>query len=132
MKKWQIWVLGLVVWQAITLLKKDPTLRKKVKSEPGILGKVKVVGESWLKDNKELIEDIKETDWDKTVAAVENDISYDTEKVKNRWAEQLNKDREVEWHETIRNLAWKIPDKKTLAEWVEKYKQRIIKRWDEL
>ncbi len=132
MKKWQIWILWLIVWQAIATFKKDPLLREKVAKEPGILGKAKVFWESWLQDNKEIFEEIKNTDREKTVEKVEKDISYDSEKVKKRWAEQSEKDWETQWHETARTILSKIPDKKTLADWVEKYKQRITQWWDSL
>ena len=96
------------------------------------MGKAKVFWESWLQDNKEIFEEIKNTDREKTVEKVEKDISYDSEKVKKRWAEQSEKDWETQWHETARTILSKIPDKKTLADWVEKYKQRITQWWDSL
>lgn len=132
MKKWQIWVLWLIVGQAINTYKKDKTLQKKVSTEPGILGKAKLIWESRLQDNKEIFEEIKKTDWDKTIDAVEQDIAYDSEKIKKRWTEVSEKDWETTWHDTIRNVISKMPDKKTLADWVEKYKQRIVKWWDTL
>ena len=132
MKKWQIWVLWLVIWQVISTLKKDPVLREKVVKEPGILGKAKVFGEARIQDNKEIFEEIKNTDREKTIETVEKDISYDGEKIKKRTNEQSEKDRETEGHETARTIMSKIPDKKTLADWVEKYKQRIIKWRDAL
>ena len=132
MKKWQIWVLWIVIWQVISTIKKDPVLREKVVNEPGILWKVKVFWEARIQDNKEIFEEIKNTDWDKTIENVEKDISYDGEKIKKRTNEQSEKDRETEGHETARTILSKIPDKKTLADWVEKYKQRIIKWRDAL
>lgn len=132
MKKWQIWILWLVVWQAISTLKKDPTLRKKVAKEPGLLGKAKVFGESRLQDNKEIFEEIKNTNREKTMETVEKDISYDSEKIKKRWNEQSEKDWETTGHDAVRNVISNIPDKKTLADWIEKYKQRIVTWWDSL
>lgn len=132
MKKWQIWVLWVVIGQVISTLKKDPELRKKVVNEPGILWKAKVFGEARIQDNKEIFEEIKNTDREKTIETVEKDISYDSEKVKKRTNEQSEKDWESEGHETARTLLSKIPDKKTLADWVEKYKQRIAKWRDAL
>ena len=122
MKKWQIWILGLIIWQAISTFKKDPVLREKVAKEPGILGKAKVFWESRLQDNKEIFEEITKTDWEKTIESVEKDISYDSEKIKKRTNEQGEKDWENEGHETARTILSKIPNKKKLADWVEKYK----------
>ena len=132
MKKWQIGILWLAIGQAITMYKKDAHLRKKVQSEEGLLGKAKVIGEKWIQDNKEIFEDLKNNDWDKTVADIEQDFEYDKTKVEKRGKEQMNKDWEKEWHEVVRSVISKVPDKKTLANWVEKYKQRIIKWWDSL
>lgn len=132
MKKWQIWVLWIVIWQVISTIKKDPVLREKVVNEPGILGKAKVVWESWIQDNKEIFEEIKNTDREKTIETVEKDISYDGEKIKKRTNEQSEKDWETEWHETARTILSKIPSKKKLADWVEKYKQRITQWRDAL
>ena len=132
MKKRQIGVLGIVIWQAITLVKKDPTLREKIQETPGILGKIKILGEKRLQNNKELIEDIKATDRDKTVNDIESDLHHDGDNI-GQWIEnQSDKDRETQWHETIRKITWNIPDKKTLADWREKYKQSIIQRWNNL
>ena len=132
MKKWQIWILGLIIWQAISTFKKDPVLREKVAKEPGILGKAKVFWESRLQDNKEIFEEITKTDWEKTIESVEKDISYDSEKIKKRTNEQGEKDWENEGHETARTILSKIPNKKKLADWVEKYKQRITQWRDAL
>ena len=132
MKKWQIWILGLIIWQAISTFKKDPVLREKVAKEPWILGKAKVFWESRLQDNKEIFEEITKTDWEKTIESVEKDISYDSEKIKKRTNEQGEKDWENEGHETARTILSKIPNKKKLADWVEKYKQRITQWRDAL
>jgi hypothetical protein len=53
-----------------------------------------VFGETWLQDNKEIFEEIKSTDREKTIEKVEQDISYDGEKIKKRSTEQNEKDWE--------------------------------------
>jgi len=132
MKKRHIWVLGLVVWQAITLLKKDTTLREKIKQEPWIIWKIKLFWEHWIADNKDLLNELSSNDWEKTAKDLEKDIAYDTEKVKWRTASQADKNREKEWENTARTIINAIPSKKTLAEWVEKYKTHLKKWWDNL
>ncbi len=132
MKKRQIWVLWLVVWQAITLFKKDPALREQVAKTPWFLGKAKVFGETWLKDNKEIFEDLKATDRDQTLADAEQNIKHDTTVVTEWTQKQSAADREGKGRETIRSIVSAVPNKKTLADWVEKYKQRIVKRRDAL
>ncbi len=126
MKKRQIWALWLLLWQWLMLYKKDDKLREKVDNEKWLLGKAKILWESILEVNKNLIEKVKDTDRQKTISSVEEDIKYDKEKVTS-WAQtQKEKDRSAQWKQFVENISKNIPDKKTLEEWLGKYKQRII------
>lgn len=130
MKKRQIWALGLIVWQAIMMLKKDPELREKVKTEPGLLQKWKILGESRRAQNKEIVENIKEVNFDSLIKDIEKNVKVDADNIQQRTNEQWEKDWESEWHNAVRSIVWSMPDKKKLEDWIEKYKQRII-QWRE-
>ena len=132
MKKRQIWALGIIIWQAIMMIKKDPVLREKVKTEPWLLKKWKILGESWIEQNKEIFENIKNIDVDNVIKELEKNVKIDAENIQKRTQEQDAKDWEGEWRATIRNIISSIPTKKKLADWVEKYKQHIIQWRDNL
>lgn len=132
MKKRQIWIIGIAVWQAIALFQKDKELREKVQAEQWLLGKLKLMGEWLLQENKQLYKEISETDWDKTIESLEKNVTHDSATIQQRAKNQENKDREEQWRTVIREVIDTIPDKKTLADWAEKYKNRIMQRWNNL
>lgn len=108
--------------------KKDPVLREKISTESWLLKKWKVLGESWIEQNKEIFENIKNIDIDAVMQELEKNVKVDANNVQKWVTDQENKDWETEGKNTVRAILWSIPDKKTLADWVEKYKQRI-RQW---
>ncbi len=82
MRKRQIWVLGLLVGQAVSILVKEKKLREDIVATPWILGKLEKFGKKWWETNKKLFQDAKGVDRDSAAASLKDDVQYDTEKVK--------------------------------------------------
>lgn len=132
MKKRQIGLLGIVVGQAIAIVSKDKKLRDSIQETPGIFWKLKLIGEKRLHTNKTLIDEVSTIDRDKTGNVLESDVNHDIDQAKWRIDEQKNKDRELEWRETIRTIQKNIPSEEELKKKVDTYSQKIKKWWETL
>jgi hypothetical protein len=132
MKKRQIGLFGLIIGQAVTMVAKDKKLRNEVQSAPGFLQKLKVFWSKRRETNKELVEEVSENakdwDWNKSVETIKSNIDKDSETVQQRWAAQEGKDRENQWKESVRKIIAKAPSQKSLEETLQKYKQKILDR----
>ena len=132
MKKRQIWLLGIVVGQAVAIVSKDKKLRDSIQETPGIFWKLKLIGEKRLHTNKTLIDEVSTIDRDKAWSNLESDVNHDIEQAKWRIDEQKNKDREVEGRETVRTIQKNIPSEEEIKKKVDTYSQKIKNWWDAL
>lgn len=132
MKKRQIWLLGIVVGQAVAIVSKDKKLRDSIQETPGIFWKLKLIGEKRLHTNKTLIDEVATIDRDKAWNTLESDVNHDIEQAKWRIDEQKNKDREVEGRETVRTIQKNIPSEEEIKKKVDTYSQKIKNWWDAL
>lgn len=135
MKKREAWVagiLGLIAGQAIVIFSKEKKLRKDMSQAPWLLAKGKLFWNKWLETNKKIIDEITEVDLKETANIIREDAEYDTENIKERVKEKKKIDRETEGKNAMKLLLAKAPTKSTIEESVQKYKTRVLARWDEL
>jgi hypothetical protein len=132
MKKRQLALVALLAWQAITTYSKDEEARDDLIKTPGLVGKIKKIGQKLRETNKATIEDLKKTDWESTAATLKEDANHDAAQAKEWIAQQENTDRAEKWHQTVRTIIEKTPDQKALAETAEKYTTRIKDWWNSL
>ncbi len=131
MKKRQIGILGIAIWQAVAILAKEKKLRDDIQATPGIFGKLKLLGEKRLHTNKTLINEVKNIDREQATNTLENDAKYDLENAQTWFEEQKNKDREAEGHQAVRTIKDNIPSEEKVKNTVETYTKKLKKWWDE-
>lgn len=135
MKKRQAWVagiLGLIAGQAIMIFSKEKKLRKDMSQTPWLLGKGKLFWDKWLETNKKIIDEIANVDLEETANTIRDDAKYDAKNVKEWVNEKKQIDREAEGKNTMESLLAKAPTKSAIEETVQKYKTRVLARWDDL
>lgn len=139
MKKRQIALVALLAGQAVSTYAKDENARKDLVETPGLLAKVKKIGQKLWDTNKETLEKLKDTDREETAELLKKDATHDAEKAKTRINENKDADWTAKGHEAARSitdgvtkLAEKVPDQKTLAEQAEKYTTQVKDRWNKL
>ncbi len=132
MKKRQIWILWIAIGQAVAILTKEKKLRDDIQATPGVLGKLKLLGEKRLHTNKTLINEVASVDREKTGTSIEADVNHDVKNAKGRIDEQKNKDREAEGRDAVRNIKGKLPTEDDVKKKVDTYGNQLKKWWDSL
>ena len=88
--------------------------------------------DKWLETNKKIIDEIADTDFKETANTIREDAKYDADNVKEWVNEKKQIDREAEAKNTMESLLAKAPTKSAIEETVQKYKTRVLTRWDDL
>ncbi len=131
MKKRQIGVLWIAIWQVVAILAKEKKLRDDMIATPWFLGKIKLLWEKVINTNKTFIDEIKNIDREQATNSLENDAKHDIDNVQQWFEEQKDKDREYEWRQTIRTIKESIPSEEKVKNVVETYTNKIKKWRDE-
>lgn len=114
------------------IFSKEKKLRKDMAETPWILGKGKLFWDKRLETNKKIIDEIANTDLEETAHSIREDVKYDTENVKEWVNAKKEIDRETEGKNAMESLLAKAPTKSTIEETVQKYKNRVLARREDI
>lgn len=102
-KKWKWWIIGFIIGQAAILWHKDKNLQKKVHKASGPAQKAKAFFEGWVWANKEMMEEVKNFDYEGTWDDVKVWFQKEVEMIEDKMKEF--EEKVMEWKDKANDMA---------------------------
>ncbi len=132
LKKWKRWAIGFILGQAAVLWYKDKNLQKKVAKAPTFGKKAKAFFDGRLDTNKEMIEDVREFDyegkWEEVKAFFQKEVAMlesKLEELEDKVAERKEKANEAA-HKKAQEISTMVQER------IEDVQEKLTGRWNDI